>query len=124
MNEDENRLLEWLKGRPASIVAAVRKRHPYRLWRLNNQIVYIMSYMEPDNGPGGCEHCKAGHWPAHLHQGSSEEVTVSVGLDRKYNPHLLLLIPHRIWGVKLDDLVPLSPEEQALFDRFPKADSN
>lgn len=113
---------EWLKGRPESIRAAYAKRPNTRLYKLHGQIVFIMSYIEPDAGAGLCEHCRAKQWPQHSHQGLPHEATASVGVSRRFNSGVLQEV--RVWGVKLDDLVPISPEEQALVDQSLAAELN
>ncbi len=121
MNDD---LEEWLKGRPESIRDAVKRKPPHLLYRMisSGHIVYIMSYVEPDGGAGLCEHCKANRWPQHLHQGDPGSATVSVGVDIRFNQNLAF--ERRVFGIKLDDLVPLKPDEQAFFERSLNAAGN
>lgn len=115
---------EWLKSRPDSIRDAYKRKPPHLLYRLKStgHIVFIMSYIEPDGGPRLCEHCKAQEEPQHLHQGDPDNATVSVGVAARFNPGLIL--ERRVFGIALDDLVPLKPDEQALVDQALKASGN
>jgi hypothetical protein len=121
-SKDDEQLEAWLKDRPECIRAAVRKRNPYKLYRMDGFIVFIMSYLEPDEGPQMCEHCKASGWPQHHHQGAAGVATVSVGISSKFNP--AVVFERRVWGVGLDSLVEISPEEQAMIDRSLAAEAN
>lgn len=117
-------LEEWLEGRPESIREAVKRKPPHWLYRMKStgHIVFIMSYVEPDGGSELCAHCKANRKPEHAHQGDPNNTTVSVGVTAQFNRHILM--ERRVWGVKLDDLIPLNPDEQALVDKALKADGN
>lgn len=117
-------LEEWLKDRPESIRDAVKRKPPHLLYRLvtTGHIVFIMSYVEPDGGSGLCEHCKANKLPQHAHQGDPDNATVSVGVSARFNQNLIM--ERRVFGIKLDDLVPLNEDEQALVDQALNADRN